>query len=301
MQPDLEVIQIGRGETFRAYEHGIPYPTVRWHFHPEYELHHVVATSGRYFVGDFIGAFEPGNLVLTGPNLPHNWVSDVDVDEKVSLRNRVLQFTDEAIRGAMDAIPELRCVSETLNKSRSGLLFSEPTTEAIAPLLAELVNARGIRRIELFVGIVGALSRDCETRQLTSAEYLPDPSGYMSSGLNEALAFIDANLTEPFTESDLAEIAGVSRTTFSRSFRRHTGMSLVRYVNRLRVGLACQLLMSNEREKITEICYASGFSNLSNFNRQFAAQKGMSPSRFRTRILENAPLNYDSGRSSHAA
>ena len=77
MKPDLEVVQIGRGESFKAWEHGYPFRTVRWHFHPEYEIHHVVATAGRYFVGDFIGEFEPGNLVLTGPNLPHNWVSDV--------------------------------------------------------------------------------------------------------------------------------------------------------------------------------------------------------------------------------
>jgi hypothetical protein len=80
MKPDLEVVQIGRSESFKAWEHGYPYHTVRWHFHPEYEIHHVVATSGHYFVGDFIGNFEPGNLVLTGPNLPHNWVSDVTVD-----------------------------------------------------------------------------------------------------------------------------------------------------------------------------------------------------------------------------
>jgi len=44
MQPDLELVQIGRGETFRAYEHGYPFSTVRWHFHPEYELHYVVST-----------------------------------------------------------------------------------------------------------------------------------------------------------------------------------------------------------------------------------------------------------------
>lgn len=294
MQPDLEVIQIGRDETFRAIEHGYPFPTVRWHFHPEYELHHVVATTGRYFVGDFIGSFEPGNLVLTGPNLPHNWISDIGADQMVPLRNRLVQFTDVAMNDLMDVIPELQCFSETLIKSRSGLLFSESTVEIIAPLLAELVSASGIRRIELFIGIVSAVSRDSEARQLTSAEYLPNPSGYMSSGLNTALAYIDANLTEPFNESDLAEIAGVSRSTFSRNFRKHTGMTMVRYVNRLRLGLACQLLMSEEHEKITDICYASGFNNLSNFNRQFAALKGVSPSQFRTQVLENVDLSIGS-------
>jgi AraC-like DNA-binding protein len=301
MQPDLEVVQIGRGETFRAYEHGYPFSTVRWHFHPEYELHHVVATTGRYFVGDFIGTFEPGNLVLTGPNLPHNWVSDVEADEIVPLRNRGIQFTDEAICGAMGILPELQCLSEMLDKSRRGLLFSNATSEVVAPKLAELMHARGICRIELFIGIIGALSQDSQTHQLTGAEYLPDPSGYMSTGLNRALAFIDANLTEAFNEGDLAEIAGISRSTFSRSFRKHTGMSLMRYVNRLRIGLACQMLVSDHGEKITDICFGCGFNNLSNFNRQFAAQKGMSPSRFRSRMLNHATTNFDPDRSIQAA
>ena len=63
MKPDLEVVQIGRGESFKAWEHGYPFHTVRWHFHPECEIHHVVSTTGHYFVGDFIGvvpARQPG-------------------------------------------------------------------------------------------------------------------------------------------------------------------------------------------------------------------------------------------------
>ena len=301
MQPDLELVQIGRGETFRAYEHGYPFSTVRLHFHPDDELHYVVSTKGRYFVGDFIGTFEPGNLVLTGPNLPHNWVSDVKTNKKFTLRNRGIQFTDEAIRGAMGVLPELQCLSEMLNKSRNGLLFSNATSEVVAPKLAELMHAHGIRRIELFIAIVNALSQDIQMQQLTSNDYLPDPSGYMSNGLNRALAFIDANLVESFNEGDLAEIVGISRSTFSRSFRKHTGMSLLRSVNRLRIGLACQMLVSDHGESITDICFDCGFNNLSNFNRQFAAQKGMPPSKFRTHMLDYATTNFGRDQIIHAA
>ena len=111
MNPDLEVVQIRQGESFKAWAHGYPFRTVRWHFHPEYELHLVVATTGRYFVGDFIGEFEPGNLVLTGPNLPHNWVSDLPPGESVPLRGRVVQFSEEFIAGASAALPELATVA----------------------------------------------------------------------------------------------------------------------------------------------------------------------------------------------
>ena len=136
------------------------------------------------------------------------------------------------------------------------------------------------------MGLLGVLQR-AEITTLTSASYLPDPSGFMSTGINEALAYINANLTEPFTETDLAAIAGLSPSAFSRSFRRHTGQALVKYVNRLRINLACQLLMDRDEMKITDVCFSSGFNNISNFNRQFQAQKGMTPSRFRDLLAEN--------------
>jgi AraC-like DNA-binding protein len=287
MNPDLEVVHIRRGESFKAWGHGYTFHTVRWHFHPEYEIHHVVATSGRYFVGDFIGEFEPGNLVLTGPNLPHNWVSDVPAGTFVPLRNRIVQFSEEFMAQATRVLPELAACAGVLELSRRGALFSRATAALIGPMLAELVEAQGVRRIALFMGILNTLSHAGDVRPLTSASYLPDPSGFMSAGINKALAYINAHLTEPFSEGDLAAIAERSPSAFSRSFRRHTGMALVEYVNRLRINLACQLLMSETELPITQICYAAGYNNVSNFNRQFLAQKGMSPSRFRVLLAEN--------------
>jgi AraC-like DNA-binding protein len=282
MKPDLEVVQIGRAESFKAWEHGYPFRTVRWHFHPEFELHHVVATSGRYFIGDFIGTFEPGNLVLTGPNLPHNWVSDA---AQAPVRSRVVQFSEPFITQAMALMPELAGFGCVLDRSRRGVLFGAEAA-CVGPMLAELVQARGPRRLEIFIGVIDALARAGDSRLLASAAYLPDPSRFMSTGMNEALAYISDNLTEPFRETDLAAIAGLSPGAFSRSFRRHTGLALVQYVSRLRVNLACQMLMGDTRTPITDVCFSAGFNNLSNFNRQFLRQKGMPPSRFRAPLAE---------------
>jgi AraC-like DNA-binding protein len=287
MAPDLEVVQIRRGQSFVAYSHGYPYHTVRWHFHPEYELHQVVATTGRYFVGDFIGEFEPGNLVLTGPNLPHNWVSDIPRDSSIPLRCRIIQFGESFIDDATKVFPELAALGPLLELSRRGVLFSSDASKQLWPMMEEMMQAQGVRRIELFMMIAGVLSRTQGSQMLASASYLPDPSGYMSAGINKALAYIRENLTQPFSESDLAGIAGQSTGAFSRAFRRHTGMSLVQYVKRLRINLACQILMSEEQATITEICFQVGFNNLSNFNRQFLAEKGMSPSRFKRLLADN--------------
>ena len=291
MKPDLEVVQIGRAESFKAWEHGFPYRTVRWHFHPEYELHHVVATTGHCFVGDHIGSFAPGQLVLTGPNLPHNWVSQLPPGTQIPLRNRVLQFSEQFIRDATNLLPELASFLPVLELSRRGALFTPEVAARVGPLMADLIGATEVRRLELFVAIIGTLSRAQGTRALASAEYHPDPSSFMATGINEALSYISRNLTEPFSEKDLASISRLSPSGFSRSFRRHTGMGLSQYVNRLRINLASQMLMSEDDTCVTDICFAAGFKNISNFNRQFRRQKGMSPSHFRALLAENAGMD----------
>lgn len=282
MQPDLELVQLGDTPSFKAWSHGYPFRTVRWHFHPECELHLVAATGGRFFVGDHVGEFAPGQLVLTGPNLPHNWVSDVAPGASVALRSRVLQFSEDYLRGAAAHFPELGTFLPVLAMSRRGVLFSPATAEAVAPLLAELDGASGLRRLELFIAVLGALSRDENRQPLASAAYHPDPSGFMATGLNEALDYIRHHLTESFDERQLAALSRLSPGAFSRSFRRHTGMALSRYVNRLRINLAAQLLMAGDDASVTDICFACGFRNVSNFNRQFLRQKGVPPSRFRS-------------------
>jgi AraC-like DNA-binding protein len=239
-------------------------------------------------VGDFIGEFQPGHLVLTGPNLPHNWVSDVPEGASVPLRGRILQFSEQFIRDAAELLPELSSFLPVLELSRRGVLFTPETAAVVGPMIEELLSATDIRRIELFVSVLGTLSRAQGSRAMTSDAYHPDPSGFMATGINESLDYIRKHLTESFDEKELAAISRLSPSAFSRSFRRHTGMALSRYVNRLRINLATQLLMSEEQLSVTDICFASGFKNISNFNRQFLRQKGIPPSRFRALLAENA-------------
>lgn len=287
MTPDLEVVQIGQGQSFKAWEHGYPFHTVRWHFHPEMEIHQVVATTGRYYIGDFIGEFSPGNLVLTGPNLPHNWISDVAEGATVPLRSRVLQFPEELLLRIAELFPDTGGFSALFALSRRGALFSDACSDTCVPILAELVQAKGPRRASLFLDLLANLAADASASTLASDTYLPDPSGFMTAGVNKALAYINQNLTEDFGEADLATTADMTPAAFSRSFRKHTGMGVVEYINRLRINLACQLLMNDAALSVTDICYATGFNNLSNFNRQFLRRKGMPPSRFRALSEDN--------------
>ena len=296
MQPDLELVTVRRDESFKAWYHGYPYRTVRWHFHPEYEIQLIVATTGKMFVGDHIGRFAPGNLVLMGPNLPHNWVSDVPEGETIEQRNLVVQFGQGFVARCAESFPEWRHVEALLAASRRGLSFGLQTSEIIKPLFFELLDARGLRRIALLMSMLEILASDQDTEFLASPTYQPDPTAFAATRISHALSFIGKNLSADLRESDLAQLAGQSVSAFSRYFCRHTGMTFVQYVNRMRINLACQLLMDDELS-VTDICYKVGFNSLSNFNRRFLLIKGMAPSEFR----RNQRLNDASRDASEAA
>lgn len=282
MQPDLELVHIRKGESFAAWMHGYPFRTVRWHYHPEYEIHLVNATSGTFYIGDHVGAFAPGQLIMTGPNLPQNWISDIQPGEIVPLRSLVIQFPEAFIEDACAAMPEMEALRPLLDRSRRGILFDDATSARIRPLVERLIEAQGIRRLALFWEILDILAEARDYEVLASLSFELDLSKINDSGINRALTYLREHLTEQIEEAELAAMVGQSQSAFSRAFKRHTGTTLVRYRNQLRIDLACQMLLADQDVKVAEVCYDVGFSNLSNFNRHFLKLKGMSPSRFRT-------------------
>lgn len=290
MQPDLELVHIRKGESFAAWKHGYPFRTVRWHFHPEYEIHLVVATTGTYYIGDHVGEFGPGQLIMTGPNLPQNWISAIAPDEIVPQRTEVIQFPESFVEGAHAAFPEMESLRHLLERSRRGILFDEVTSRAVRPLMAELIEARGVRRLGLFFQVLDLLANARGSQTLASLSFVLDLERAEESDMNRAIGHLRENLHEPLSETELAELTGQSQSAFSRSFKRHTGTTLVRYRNQLRIDLACHMLVSDPEAKVADICYDVGFSNLSNFNRHFLKLKNMSPSEFRTTFAANRTI-----------
>jgi AraC-like DNA-binding protein len=289
MKPDLELVRIPQDRSFKAWSHGYPFRTVRWHFHPEYELHLVTSTTGIRYVGDHIGPFAVGDLVLVGPNLPHNWISNVEPSEVVEERCIIVLFTEAFISSCLALFPELRSIERILKSASRAVKFGEALSERAEILMRGLLQAEGPKRIALFMELLDHLSRDVALTPLTSAKFRLDPSVYMSTAMNGVLDFVGRNVTGELKEADLAKLNGQSLSAFSRSFRKHTGLTFVQYVNAMRIELACQHLTQDDLS-ITEICYEVGFNNVSNFNRQFLLLKGMPPSKFQALHREGMRL-----------
>jgi AraC-like DNA-binding protein len=279
--PSYELMDDHDGLSIIYRQHGFPCPLVRWHFHKEYELHLIVASSGKVFVGDYIGNFTPASLFLTGPNLPHNWISQVGPDEIVDKRDMLVNFTDELLEAGNQVFAELKQLAPLLERSRYGIEFRDPQVIATATrLLEQIAASQGMTRLGHFF-ILMELLAGCEHYQLLSATtsaQLGDESSIERT--NRAVDYIFAHYGRELSLEEVAEHLGMKPTYFSRVFKQATGRSFVEFVNRLRISKSCELLAEGDRP-VTEVCFASGFNNLSNFNRRFQQLKGMTPSHYR--------------------
>ncbi|WP_421723180.1 AraC family transcriptional regulator [Bauldia sp.] len=284
--PDFELIVRQPRQSFHWKVHDFPYPFAKWHYHPEYELHLIQKTSGKMFVGDYIGNFEPGNLVLTGPNLPHNWVSDNVAGEVVRHRDMLIQFSDDIVRDMMRVCLELEEIEPLLDDARYGIQFFGETARFGARALRRIGEASPTRRMLLFLELLDELNRSRDRKILSSRNYAPTLDHAVSDTINRAIDFLIGKLGEEIRLSDVARHCAMSDAAFSRFFKKNTGHGFVRYVNRMRVNRAC-LLLTQTTGPITDICFETGFNNLSNFNRQFLAICGMTPSEYRRQAKRN--------------
>lgn len=263
-------------------EHGSRSRLIRWHYHPAYELHLIVSTEGTAYVGDYEGRFAPYTLMLTGPNVPHNWVTD-DQCEASPLRDRVILFSEAFVRRCTEFFPSARHVkSLLLEEARYGIQFSSELGRQLEPLFRRVSDHPGLRRVASFFEMVEALAEDTTRRPLSSRPFQASADPSQSMKLHRAVAFIDRHYTGDVSLKAVADRLSMSESAFSRFFHQHTGYRFIDYVNQTRVQHACEKLVGSPAS-ITDICYEVGFSNLSNFNRRFLSLTGMTPREYRMR------------------
>lgn len=280
IQPELEYVDRAT-ETIRYLEHGWPTDLCRWHAHEEYELHLVVATRGKAFVGDYIGDFKPGALFLTGPNLPHNWITDeVTSPEPVPLRDMLVQFNQENIDQLTKAFPEFKEMNAMWELAKSGIEFVGFDPTFARGHFERIRNTRGSERIAAFIRFLVRVNEHAEKKALSVVSLAQAEGNSRHSRIASVVDHIVNNYASDFSLEAAADMANMSPTAFSRNFQKSTGNKFVEFVNRVRIGHACSLLYASD-DQVSTICYDVGFQNLANFNRHFLKMKNMTPTRYR--------------------
>ena len=279
MQPEFELVDRST-RSIRYLEHGWPTDLCRWHAHEEYELHLIVETRGKAFVGDYIGDFKPGALYLIGPNLPHNWITDHIWTEPVQTRDMLVQFSDDSFEKLAQGFPEFAEVRNMLTLAQSGILFEGFNPTFARGHMESIRNSVGPERILAFIRFLVRLNEHAEKRELSVVKLVQPQGGSKHARIGAVVDQIVERFKEDISLPQAAELAGMTEATFSRNFQTVTGHRFVEFVNRVRIGQACGMLYASD-DQVTEICFEVGFHNIANFNRHFLKLKGMTPTAYR--------------------
>jgi AraC-like DNA-binding protein len=260
------------------------------HNHEVFELNFVEHAAGvRRIVGDSSEVIGEYDLVLiTSPQLEHVWEQHTCTSEDI--REITIQFDFGMSEDSLFGRNPFISIRKMMNEARKGLCFPLSAIMGVYKQLDTLSSIKdGFYAVMQFMTILYELSRCEGARTLASSSFAKIAVEDDSRRILKVKNFINENYMDELRLAQLAEIAGMSASAFSRFFKLHTGRNLSDYIIDIRLGYATRKLVDTSRS-ISEISFECGFNNLSNFNRIFKKKKGCSPSEFRenyhkTRII----------------
>ena len=250
-----------------------------WHFHPEYQLFLVLEGYGTRFVGDDMRPFQPNDLVLTGPNLPHLWRNDqayFEKDSDLMTRGIVIYFPEDFLGEKMLEKEEFDEFKALMKRAALGLQIIGKTNQHIKTKLIRLVDKKGMDKIIGLLEILLMISRSKEVKTIVQAGYINANKESEKDRMSKVHEFIMDHFQQGIKQDEVAELINMTSTSFSRYFKSRMNKSFSDFLSEVRISHACKLLHT-ENLNISEISYESGFNTLSNFNSQFKEKMAVTP------------------------
>lgn len=295
MKPKDECIQLMPGESFRLLQWTANLQDVtalaadgkrlsfagaghEWHHHPQMELTLIERGSGTLFIGDAITRFHAPDLVLIGPDLPHYW------HMRQPSAGFALQFGFSSEHPFWQ-FPETVALRGIWEDARRGVRLYGSVVLTVSGLIRNAALRGGMARLALFMQVLAELAAVAPQARppLASTTFAPPTSQSAYRGLQKAINLIFNRFAEDLTFDDVLREAGMSKATFERHFKRHTGRHFTGFLREVRLNAACRQLVDTDLT-VSEIALASGYGNLSYFHRQFRDLYGCSPLAFRRKI-----------------
>ncbi|PTS98499.1 AraC family transcriptional regulator [Pedobacter sp. HMWF019] len=256
-----------------------------FHFHELCELVWIEKSHGKRIVGDHIGNFEDNDLVLMGPDLPHIWQSHniLSSEDNEVAKSTVIYFPSDFILGLTDDQNILNLIEDLIKKAGRGLKFYGKTNQEVTLILKKLPQQKGIDKIISFLRVIDILSSSHEYEYLATIGFKNPYNEKDTNRINKVYQFLMKNFKRDINLKEVAELCNMTTNSFCRFFKDRSQKSLTQFINEIRIGHACKLLQ-NPEYSIAEVCYSSGYNNLTNFNKFFKQITGMSPSHYRMHL-----------------
>ncbi|MBP5418899.1 MAG: helix-turn-helix domain-containing protein [Bacteroidales bacterium] len=250
------------------------------HFHTEYELNFLIGAKGAIRkVGDSVETIGAIDLCLIGPNLNHQWEKGSCADN-VEAREITIQFLPTLIGDDLLGKETFLPIKKMLSNASRGLVFTSEVANRVLPLVDELCNSHGFDSYLMIMRLLYDLSIAPMPRALAGETFRSDDLSHTDGRVEQLYVYLKENFQRRISLNEAASHINTSEVTLSRIIKQCTGKSFVAFLNDIRLGYAKRMLMDTE-QNVSEICFMTGFNNVSNFNRFFKRKFGVTPTEFR--------------------
>ena len=185
---------------------------------------------------------------------------------------------------SMTGIDALRIHEMVLGAQGPILKLPSETIDGLANCALRLLEGEGST-----AGRASAIAYEAAMHLHDAVFGLSDRRTGERGGITRAIAHIGQNLGEELGVAVLAEVAGLSRAHFSRSFAAFAGMPPAEFVQQQRMRQAALLLVAHRDMSVKEIAIRCGVAESNYFSKVFRRTYGVSPTEFRTTGMYAAP------------
>ena len=259
-----------------------------FHFHPEYELTYILEGNGKRFVGNNMSGFQSNDLVFVGSNVPHCWKLSPPKNTKAS--SIVIQFNKSFLGKGFFERPEIANIQKLLTRSQEGIEFRGKINESTKESLLQVMDQKNnFKRLILFLEILHKLSVSKEYILLNKNSSISDQSENNRERINKVFAYIVDNFHKDISLNKAAQIIGMTPNAFCKYFKKTTRKTFMETVINYRINFATQQLIQTDKI-ISDVCFESGFGDMSHFYKMFTARMKVSPLNYRKQFLKETNL-----------
>jgi len=277
----LEEVQPDMGSSFKILNPSLS-TTFLWHLYPEYEIVYVESAGGPRHVGDHISRYEGSDLVFIGPNIPH---LNFDYGVHTGCKQVVIQMKENFLGEVFFNNPEIAAIKQLFKNACYGLSFYGDTKAKVAEALKKLQSLNRFDQLLALLQVFQQLATSTEVEVLNNSPAANKAFEKQQKRMSFIYKYVEENYHLKADVNQLAQKANMTTAAFCRYFKKQTKQTFTDFLNQYRISQAKNLLLQDKT--ITETCYATGFEQLSYFNKTFKKLTGENPSGFKKR---NSPL-----------